>query len=63
MRLRNPMRDGEAQPYASKLVRPGFIGTVKAIKNVRQIVRGNANSGISKLCHCKAIIARERDSN
>jgi len=63
VRFRNPTCDGEAEPNASKLARPGFVGTVEAIKNVRQSVGTNTNSGIPKLCHGGIIAAHEPDSN
>src|SRR5215469_8956539 len=63
MRLSNPACYGKAQPDATELARPSFVGTVEAIKDVRQIVVTNTNSRISKLCHGGIIAAHEPDSD
>ena len=55
VRFRKPSRDREAQPNTTKFTGPRLIGTVEAIKNVRQIDRRNADSGIPKLRHGGAI--------
>ena len=59
VRFRNPSRDREAQPNATKLAGTGFIRPIKAIKNMRQIVRVDADSSIPKLCYSGAIALRE----
>ncbi len=63
MRFRNPACDGEAQPNASKLARPGFVGTVEAIKNARQIGRADTNASIPELHQGGMIGALNPDSN
>ena len=59
VRVRNPARDREAQPNATKLAGTGFICPIKAIKNMGQIVRADADSSIPKLCYSGAIGLRE----
>jgi hypothetical protein len=63
VRFCNPASDREAQSDASNLARPRFVGTVEALKNVRQIVGANTDSGISALCHGAIIAALQPDSN
>jgi hypothetical protein len=63
VRFRNPACDGKTQSNASKLARAGFVGTVEALKNVRQIVSTYANSGIPKLCYGGSIGTLKSDSN
>jgi hypothetical protein len=61
--VHNPARDREAQPNTTKLAGPSFIGPIKAIKNVRQIVRIYTDSGIPKLGYGEAIASGERNGN
>src|SRR5215831_18950572 len=63
MRFGNPPRDREAQSNTAILSRPGFVGTVEAIKYIRQIFCANANSGIPKLCNARVIAALEPYDN
>ena len=63
VRFRYPSRDREAQPNATKLSGPGFIGPIKALKNLGHVVRADADSGIPKLCYTGAIALREANRN
>src|SRR5215469_4889745 len=63
VRFCNPSRDREAQPNTTKLAGPGFIGSIKAVKNLRQVVAADADSGIPKLCYTGAIALREANRN
>src|SRR5581483_5432469 len=63
VRLHDPLRYREAQSNPTKLARPGFIGAVKALENMRQILGPYADPGILKLCYTGAIDLRELNGN
>ena len=49
MPLYNPFHDGQTQPRAACSASSGFVGPIKAVKNMRQIIGSYALSCIANL--------------
>jgi hypothetical protein len=47
MSVRNPLRDGKTEARAALLALPGFVGSVEALENMREIGSRDSDPSIA----------------